>query len=220
MEQNFQTSFIPKKPVIETMPTEKRPMSVLLIISILLFLTMVLVSAGAYFYKGVLTSSITKMQNDLNLAKNRFEPSEITKLSLLDKRLQFSSEILSKHIAIHPIFDLLEANTLKTIMYKDFNYAIDDKTNNVSVKISGQGEGYRAIALQAEMFSKNKNLIDPVFSNLSLDDKGNVSFDLLFDVDSNFLNYKQVIKTEKDDLSEATVTPINNNNTAGAVPAN
>ena len=214
MEQNFQTSFIPKKPVIETKTTGGgRPVGILLVISILLFLTMSLASGGAYFYRETLKSSITKMQNDLVLAKGRFEPSQITKLRLLDNRLQSASEVLSKHITIHPIFELLQAVTLKTVMYKNFGYTINEKTNRIDVKMSGQGVGYRSIALQSDLFSKNKNFIDPIFSNLSLDDKGNVLFDLGFSVDMNFLAYKQVIKTEKDNSSLGTNPVIINNNT-------
>jgi hypothetical protein len=59
--------------------------------------------------------------------------------------------------------------------------------------MSGQAIGYRSIALQADLFTKNKNLIDPVFSNLSLNEKGNVIFDLEFYVDPNFINYKQTL---------------------------
>ena len=61
--------------------------------------------------------------------------------------------------------------------------------------MSGAAVGYRSIALQADLFSQNKNIIDPSFSNLSLDEKGNVLFDLEFGVDSSFVNYQQVEKT-------------------------
>ena len=73
--------------------------------------------------------------------------------------------------------------------------------------MSGQAIGYRSIALQADLFAKNKNLIDPVFSNLSLDDKGNVLFDLTFSVDQSFVNYKQVVKRESSSLSKINATP-------------
>ena len=193
MEQNFQTSFIPKKPMIEQRAVEKRPIGLFLVIAISFFLVMVLVSAGAYFYRDYLTKSIVQMENDLTKAKGRFEPAEISKLKLLDKRLNASGDILSKHIAISPIFEALNALTMKTIRYTKFSY---DLTNiKIIVKMSGQAVGYRSIALQADLFTKNKNLIDPVFSNLSLDDKGNVLFDLVFSVDPSFVDYQQVLKT-------------------------
>jgi hypothetical protein len=200
MEQNFQTSFIPKKPMIEQRTVAaKRPIGLFLILAIFIFVAMVLISGGAYLYKNILTQNITKMENDLNLAKNRFEPSKISQLKLLDKRLQSSGEILSKHIAISPIFETLQALTMKTVRYTKFGY--DFANNKIIVKMSGQSVGYRSIALQADLFTKNKNLIDPSFSNLSLDDKGNVLFDLEFSVDPSFVDYQQVLKTEADTAS-------------------
>lgn len=198
MEQNFQTSFIPKKPMIEH-ATAKRPVGLLLVISIFIFLAMVLVSGGAYFYKDFLTKKIAKMENDLNLAKNRFEPSKISQLKLLDKRLHSSNEVLSKHIIVSPIFQALQALTMKTIRYTKFNY--DLAGNKITVKMSGQAVGYRSVALQADLFAKNKNLIDSVFSNLSLDEKGNVLFDLEFSVDPSFVDYKQAFKTKENGSS-------------------
>lgn len=210
MEQNFQTSFIPKKPMIEERAVARRPIGMLVIISILIFLTMILASGGLYFYKGILTQNITKMESDLNLAKNRFEPTEIAKLQLLDRRLNASNEILSKHVAISPIFQALESLTMKTVRYTKFDYSFTDDKNPVNSKIivsmSGQAVGYRSIALQADLFSKNKNLIDPVFSNLSLDEKGNVLFDLVFSVDASFVDYKQMLIGESSNSSGAGTT--------------
>ena len=197
MEQDFQTSFIPKKPMIEERAVATRPVSFLTIISVFIFFTVALASGGLYFYKGIAAKNIVKMENDLNLAKNRFEHSKITQLQVLDKRLRASSLILSKHIAVSPIFEALQLITLKTIRYTKFSYDFGtDKDTRVMVKMSGQAIGYRSIALQSDLFAKNKYLVDPVFSNLSLDDKGNVLFDLEFSVDPTFIDYKQMLLTE------------------------
>ena len=119
MEPNFQTSFIPKKSMIEQPITSKRSVGVLLIISIIIFITMAGISGFVYLYRDTIDKNITQMQVDLSKAKNRFEPSEITKLKTLDKRLQASSEVLSKHIAISPIFEALSSLTLKTVRYNE-----------------------------------------------------------------------------------------------------
>ena len=65
----------------------------------------------------------------------------------------------------------------------------------VIIKMSGVAVGYRSIALQSDLFTRNKNLIDPVFSNLTLDNTGNVLFDLEFSVDPSFVDYKQMLLT-------------------------
>src|SRR3989338_2742176 len=202
MEQNFQTSFIPKKPMIEERTIASRPISFLTVVSVVIFFTVIIATGALYFYDKVLAKNITKMENDLNLAKNRFEPSKIIQLQVLDKRLRASSEILSKHIAISPIFEALQSITLKTVSYTKFSYDFDDSKNaKIKVKMNGIAIGYRSVAFQSDLFAKNKYLIDPVFSNLLLDDKGNVLFDLEFSVDPTFVDYKKMLETTNEDIS-------------------
>lgn len=197
MEQNFQTSFIPKKPVIEQRVTPVRSVNALTVISIFILFAVLLGTGGLYFYKKTLEKNIAKMESDLNLARNRFEPSKLTELQLLDKRLRASTEILSNHIVVTPVFQILSNLTMKTVRYTRFSYDTGDEKNpRVNIKMSGIAVGYRSIALQSDLFAKEKNLINPIFSNLTLDPSGNVQFDLEFSVDQAFVNYKQNVLAE------------------------
>lgn len=196
MDQNFQTSFIPKTPMIEQRVVSSQPVSLFFLIAIFIFFAMVLGTGGLYFYNGLLVKNITQMENDLSLAKNRFEPSKIVQLQVLDKRLNASTEILAKHVAISPIFKALQDITMKTVSYTKFSYSLNEGKNaKIAVKMSGIAIGYKSVALQSDLFAQNKYLIDPVFSNLLLDDKGNVLFDLEFSVDPNFVDYKKTLET-------------------------
>lgn len=196
MEQNFQTSFIPKKPLVEEKVVTSRPIGFFTIIAIFIFFSVALASGGFYFYKQYLTKQVDSMTKQLDIVKNRFEPSQIARLQELSKRLDGATSVLSKHVAISPIFQSLQDLTLKTIRYTKFSYSTEDMPNSkIKVKMTGQAVGYRSIALQSDLFSKNKDIIDPVFSNLSLDNKGNVVFDLEFSVAPSFVNYEKLIKT-------------------------
>ena len=195
MEPNFQTSFIPKRPVLKESVVSAAPVSIFLIISLFVLFTVLISTGGLYFYKGILTKKVADMENSLNLAKNRFEASKIFELKAFDKRLIASTDILSKHFTVTPIFDALEKITMKSVRFTKFSYELGaDNNSAVSVKMSGVAIGYRSIALQSDLFTKNKNLIDPIFSNLTLNDNGNVIFDLNFSVDPAFVNYKQTLK--------------------------
>ncbi|MBI3305658.1 hypothetical protein HYZ82_00815 [Candidatus Nomurabacteria bacterium] len=200
MEQNFQTSFIPKKPVIEQRVTPVRSVSALTIISLFILFAVLLGTGGLYFYKVSLEKSIVQMENDLNLARDRFEPSKITELQTLDKRLRDSTEILSKHTAATPIFQALSDITMQTVRYTKFAYETAEgksgEGSKVGIKMSGIAVGYRSVALQSDLFAKNKNFISPIFSNLTLDPSGNVQFDLEFSVDPAFVNYKKAFLAE------------------------
>ena len=83
---------------------------------------------------------------------------------------------------------------MKTVRFLAFSYTRGEERNApVKVEMKGQAVGYRSVALQSDLFTKNKNFIDPIFSNLTLDQAGNVLFDLDFSIDPTFLDYKQTI---------------------------
>jgi hypothetical protein len=196
MEPNFQTSFIPKKPMIEERAVSSRPIGPLTVISLFILLAMVVASGGLYFYRGSVKSNIVEMEEYLKTAQARYEPAKIKELQVLDRRLEAANEILTSHVSITPIFELLQKVTMKTVRYTKFSYTVGtEKEKKVMVKLSGTAVGYRSIALQSDIFTKNKQMIDPLFSNLVLDDKRNVMFDLEFSVDPALINYKQAVLT-------------------------
>jgi len=198
MEPNFQTSFIPKKPMVVERASSGRSIGFFTIISLFILLAVLISTGGLYLWKGILVKDITEKEKSLDLAKDDFEPLKIAELQLLEKRLKSGTEILSKHISITPVFEALSAITMKTVRYIKFSYDIgtDTKAPKVVIKMSGVAVGYRSVALQSDLFAtrdEGKNFIDPVFSNLTLDDKGNVLFDLEFSVDPAFVNYKTMV---------------------------
>jgi hypothetical protein len=84
---------------------------------------------------------------------------------------------------------------MKTVRYTKFSYEVTEK-GEINIKMNGQALGYRYIALQSDLFSEEKNLINPVFSNLTLDDKSNVNFDLSFSVDPSLVDYEEKLQRE------------------------
>jgi hypothetical protein len=215
MDKDFQTSFIPKKPMIEKRANASQPMGLFSIVALFVLFSVLILTGGFYFYKGTLAKDLEKKKNDLALSKGRFEEAKISELQLLGKRLKASNDVLSKHISVSPIFSALQAITMKSVRYTKFDYTREEANGKFLVKLSGQSTGYRSIALQSDLFTeKAKYFIDPVFSNLTLDDKGNVNFELTFYVDPNLVNYKKNIVPQ--DLTSPAVVPadleINNNN--------
>jgi hypothetical protein len=206
MDQNFQTSFIPKKPIIEERVVSSRPVGILLIAAIVVLFIVLLGTGGLWFYEVSINKQITTMQTSLDTAKNDFEPTKITELQLLDKRLSAATDILDNHIAVTPIFTELEKITMHTVRFTKFTYSLADasaatdataapSSGNVNVSMSGVAIDYRSIALQSDLFSQDKNFINPVFSNLSINTSGNITFDLSFSVVPSFVNYKQTISS-------------------------
>ncbi len=201
MDKEAQTSFIPKKSLSEERIQSSQPVSLTVFIGTIIFFASIAAAAGAYFYHAVLVKRVDDMSNQLELAKSRFEPSLISDLQTLDRRIQGADQLLAGHMIVSPLFDSLQALTLKTIRYTKFEYDIGKPDNllsaDITVDIDGQSaSGYTPIALQADVFSQNKYIKDPVFSNLTIDPFGKVNFHLTFSVDKSFVSYQEMINRQ------------------------
>ncbi|QQR49924.1 hypothetical protein IPF86_02435 [Candidatus Nomurabacteria bacterium] len=201
MDKEAQTSFIPKKSLSEERIQSSQPVSLTVFIGTIIFFASIAAAAGAYFYHAVLVKRVDDMSNQLELAKSRFEPSLINDLQTLDRRINGSDQLLAGHTIVSPLLDSLQALTLKTIRYTKFDYDIgkSDTTLGTDVVVNMDGQsasGYTPIALQADVFSQNKYIKDPVFSSLTIDPFGKVNFHLTFSVDRSFVSYQEMINRQ------------------------
>jgi len=203
MDQEFQTSFIPKKTLSPESPVSRGGSSFGLInvVAFIIMLVSLIVAGGAYFYRNTLSQKVAEMKSSLERAQNIFEPEFLQELQTFDRRIQAAEEILGSHIAVSPIFEVLQEITLPTVRYSDFTYEIDAVNPNVvHVAMSGEAVSYDAVTLQADLFSKNRFIRNPIFSNFSLARTGNVEFDLMFDVSRSLVNFEQ--KVERSNLNQ------------------
>jgi len=199
MDKEFQTSFVPKK-TIAPREAKKAPSSiggVVNMVALVVFIASILGAGGAYFYRTSLEEKVAEYKVSLERARSAFEPSLITELQSLDKRMMAATEILENHIAVSPIFELLGEITLPTVRYSDFSYEFNPENENlVDVKLTGEARGYNFIALQADLFGDNKFIRNPIFSDFSLDQLGNVDFTLTFSVDRTLVLYESFLERQ------------------------
>ncbi len=191
MDRDSQTSFIPKKPLVEERVVRTRKVSLFNFFATLLFFASLAAAGGMYFYKSSITQNIEKMKTDLNRAKDAFEPGVIQDLETLDRRLNATQNILGDHLIVSPIFALLERSTLSSVQFTKFEYEMPtDSAGDVRISLSGLAPGYEAVALQNDAFAKESNIKNPKFSNLELDQKGHLTFEVEFFVDRANLSYE------------------------------
>ncbi len=191
MDTNFQTSFIPKKPLSVESTVEVPHTSLFTFIATLIFFGALAIAAIMYFYEANLNKNIATDKTSLVAARNAFEPTLLTQLQKLDRRLIDANKLLNNHVAVSPIFATLQDTTLKSIQFTKFSYGMPtDANGQIIVRINGKARDYSSIALQSDEFAKNKNIHNPIFSNLTLDDKtGIVGFDLVFTVDPDLVHF-------------------------------
>ena len=86
---------------------------------------------------------------------------------------------------------------LKDVKYNttiDKNAASGTLGSPQGVVVQSLRKDYGVWDLEFSTVSTYNNFIDPVFSNLALDNNGNVLFDLEFSVDPSFVDYKQMLE--------------------------
>lgn len=198
METKFQSSFIPRGPLAPTsaavLSTKSKQKSFFGFIAFLIFIFAVVGSIGVYGYEKYLVSNIGKMGQDLETARANLEVDAVHQVTRLNTRIESTDQILDKHTIISPLFDFLEQNTVKTVRFTDLK--LDTSADGkVTLTLRGQARGYSALALQSDLLNKSKYIRNPNFSNLQLDDKGNVTFTFNSDIDPSLLSYKRVLAT-------------------------
>jgi hypothetical protein len=224
MDNSFQTSFIPKKPITAPVATHTRFSASLFVVFALIVLSITSVLAiGLYFYKSYLTNQKIALSSSLVKVKDNFDKNTIEELQLFDKRSTTAKQVLTNHVVLSPLFSLLGEMTIPAIQYTRFSHDTVDKV--FSVKISGVARDYKSVAQQADAFNgaQGKYLKGVVFSNLTKDKSGAVTFDLEFTVDPALLSYEKNVALDQvnnptTDTPKAQV-PVSSGGRSGAILA-
>lgn len=210
MEQQFQTSFIPKKPVTEARaPVSRGGTSIFSLAATIILVVSLILLGGSYFYRATLSKERDAITTDIGAKTKTFDPDFLNEVTTLDKRIRAANDVLSKHTLVSPVFTKLEQLSLKTVQFTKFDLAqaTTTTTGPVTIKMSGRAVNYAAIASESDVLAgvgsnKNTYFINPIFSNLNLDDKGRVSFDLTFSVHNDLVSYATYINRLTGDTTQ------------------
>ena len=205
MENSFQTSFIPKKPILSgntpLSSTSSSTTSITMVVAVFIFIVMAAGAAGLYVYKNYyLIKNKDELSASLSKIRGSFEKDTISELELFDKRTSVAKEVLKGHVVLSPLFETINSLTLTTIQYNTFEHST--VKDIFSVKMSGVARDYKSIALQADIFNspKGKMFKDVIFSNLTKNKNNYVTFDLEFSVDPALLSYLNNISNSKSNI--------------------
>lgn len=190
---DFQTSFIPKKTIATAPSKRKRGVGLFMLVAVFIFVLTVASSVGAFLYKGFIERSITEKQASLTRAQEAFEPDLIKELARVDQKINASKDVLENHISPSAIFDLLEELTLANVSFEAFEYDMED--GNFAIQMKGVARNFSALALQSDVFGTNRYIVEPVFSDLDLDNLGNVTFSVSAKIDRGLINYEDNLPT-------------------------
>ncbi len=198
METKFQTSFIPKKPIVQERKISGG-ISLFLLISLIIFFITAGLAGWVYFEKQRLNNKISFEKETIAKNKNSLTKDSLSIESFveLNTRIEVSKELLSKHVTVVPIFSFLQDRVLKNVRFNSFVFSYSDKGDvsktGVKVDVSGKALNWRTMAAQVDEFGKVqwKNIIkESKISNLSLSSDGSVAFLYSAYLNPDFITYK------------------------------
>jgi len=159
----------------------------LLLVAIVIFVASAALAIGVFLYGQYLATENTAKLAQLERAKAGFQPALIQQLTRLDDRMHAADRVLAAHIAPSIFFKALEEATLQTVSFRTLDFQVAEN-QNLSVKIAGIAESVNSIALQADLFSKNGVVTNPIFSNIARQPDG-VHFNLSAMVNPSAINF-------------------------------
>lgn len=191
MDTRFQTSFIPKKPIVgsDTVYSSAR-VSGFFVVALILFLISVASAAGVYVYEKTLEKANLANDQKLGEKEKRFEPATLDEIQVKNTQISAAKDILAKHIVISEFLKNLSTFTLQTIRFKTFDYKYTSP-EKITISMKGEGRDFRSVALQSDIFAKKNTIFkNPIVSNLAVNTDGTIDFDFTASLTAETLSYK------------------------------
>ncbi len=189
MPVQFHTAFTPQKAssFVQSATLGGRRLNLFALASLALFAAAGLASLALFFYHGYLVRQIAEMNATLAAARKSFEPEFIDTAVRLSRRIEGGKRLLANHRVLSPLFETLEKKTLETVRFQNFSFDASGQTPTLGM--TGEGRSFNAIALQSDIFGADKRFLNPVFSNFSLGERGDVLFQFKTGLAPEFLNF-------------------------------
>jgi hypothetical protein len=206
MPATFQTSFIPKKSLVESSKPKTSGVNLIALGSVVIFTLALGASAAVFLYGAYLKGNIAAKEKTLAKEKEAYEPATIEELRRLDGRIESAKDLLKNHVALSGLLGYLSKATLESVRFTSFEYSYA-ADGTIKLSMDGEAESFGSIALQSDEFAKSRYVKEPIFSNLNLDQDGNVVFDFTASVEPSLVSYERMILESAPSEGGAAETP-------------
>ena len=197
MEPKFQTSFIPKKSIIEAAKLRSSPApgrNIYSIVATAIFSLTLIASLGLFFYKNILTNQIAQADKEINDARAAFQVETIQDLLDANARITAIKRLLNQHVVVSKFLTLLQTLTVKNVRFYDLDYG--NTNGEITLSMDGEGRTYNAIAKQSDIFSKNEFIKEQNFSDFTLDLNGNIKMKFFAKLEPGLVSYKKAVESQ------------------------
>ena len=209
MEQSFDTSFIPQKPIfkIEGAARTRTPIPLVSVIGFAIFFVMLILTLVTFVYNRKYTDEVVAKQRTLDLESANFKPAAIEELKVSTARMRQATRLLKEHTVLSPVVALLETLTLKSVSYANFMYTKEPK-GGYTLRLQSKAPSYGSVLNQVEVFRNDAHMLSVLATNISLEESsGAITFDLVLTVDPKLFSYENML-VEASAAMPVTVAPI------------
>lgn len=196
MEPKFQSSFIPKKPVVDS-PRALGPVTknrnIFSVIATFMFIITLIAAGGAFGYKKYIEKNISDADKQLSEVRSAFEAGRIQELIDASARLNSIKSLLDNHFVVSQILLLLQNLTLKNIRFDSMSY--QNIGGRPVITMDSEGASYNAIANQRDVFVESGMLDNVQFLGYNLTEKGTIKAKFSAVVTPKLISYKDFINS-------------------------
>lgn len=203
MDRDTQTSFIPRTAFTKNLVVSPRVVGLPTVVSVLALLISLTFWGGTYAYRRILVSTIESpcveraaggrscgLRESVNRSRQDLDQTTTVYLTRLNDKLAIGAGLVRQHQSAVPVLRMLEELTLPSIYYSRFDYS------GGTLNIEGRASSYEDIALQTQVFVRDKGRIKSfIFSDLDLDSLGNVIFKLVVSLEPEVTSYARALAT-------------------------
>jgi len=179
MEQNFDTSFIPKRPIFKEEAGIRRhePIPVVTLVGFAIFFAALILTGLAFFFNQKGEIAVQNLATQLATEKQRFNPQAIEDLKAMSTRLQYAKEVVENHVGASSLLDLVQAVTLKSVYYTGFDLKRDEELGYTLV-LQGKAPDYGLLYAQVEAYRAEPKIRSVEIDNINLEEQtGTATFD-------------------------------------------
>lgn len=179
------TSFVPKQP-LDGRRRSQGGTNYFLIIS-LGFLGLAVLAAGLVFgYEYYLKSMKQARAAELAAATAAINEDTVEEFVRLRDRFVSAQELLDKHIVLSRFFSLLESITAVNVRFFSLDLAVGEG-GATRIEMEGVARSFNALAAQSAAFASQKDIRRAIFSDISVNQNGTVSFLLTAELDPDLV---------------------------------
>lgn len=143
---------------------------------------------GVFFYGRILAASVTTKDAALATAQANIDPATIENFVRLRDRLSSSGILLEKHVAFSGFFFALEKLLPASVRFSSLHLS-QSETGIPKVAGTGIAKSFNALAATSNAFATDGRIKDAIFSNISVNRDGTVSFILSASLDPKLIAF-------------------------------